>query len=133
MFVEYPNGTNGYYFYNPTEKKVFVSNHAIFLEKEFLLKENSGSKIELDEVQEQQTNIDQPIDPTPIARVDEVITKPKTTQGTCSTSRAYGPHERYRFLVTNEEDELTTYEKVLKSSKTDKWLKAMKSKMDSMY
>ena len=40
---------------------MFVSKHAIFLENEFL-KENSGSKIEVEEVESPQ-NIDQPNDP----------------------------------------------------------------------
>ena len=50
LFVGYPKETRGNYFYNPSEQKVFVSKHATFLEKEFLQKESSGSKIELDEV-----------------------------------------------------------------------------------
>ena len=32
----------GYYFYHTLEQKVFVSKHAVFLEKEFLLKEDNG-------------------------------------------------------------------------------------------
>ncbi|KAJ8756303.1 hypothetical protein K2173_025115 [Erythroxylum novogranatense] len=32
-----------------------------------------------------------------------------------------------------EDNEPTTYEEVLKSSESDKWLQAMKSEMDSMY
>ena len=38
VFVGYLKKTRGYYFYNPSEQKVFVSKHATFLEKEFLLK-----------------------------------------------------------------------------------------------
>ncbi|KAL8147689.1 hypothetical protein AgCh_005133 [Apium graveolens] len=56
-FVGYPKETLGYYFY--TDHRVFVSRHANFLEKEFILEGNSGSKIELDEVQEAQTTTDQ--------------------------------------------------------------------------
>ena len=48
--------------------------------------------------------------------------------------------ERYRFLINEQNDiflledvEPTTYEEYLNSSKTDKWLIAMKSEMDSMY
>ena len=58
LFVGYPKKTIGYYFYNPLEQKMFVSKHAIFLEKEFLLEEASGSKIELGEVQEPQMETD---------------------------------------------------------------------------
>ena len=35
-FVEYLNEINRYYFNYPTEQKMFVSRHAIFLEKEFI-------------------------------------------------------------------------------------------------
>ena len=52
LFMAYPKETRGYYFYNLIEQKMFVSRHATFLEKEFLQKESSGSKIELDEVQD---------------------------------------------------------------------------------
>ncbi|KAL0433528.1 UNVERIFIED_CONTAM: hypothetical protein Slati_2687100 [Sesamum latifolium] len=50
-FIEYPKETAGYYFYDPTEQKVFVSRNAVFLEKGFssdnrrdevLIEESSG-------------------------------------------------------------------------------------------
>ena len=50
LFLGYPKETMGYQFYNSLEQKVFVSNHVVFLEKEFLLKD-SGSKVEPEEVQ----------------------------------------------------------------------------------
>ena len=55
LFVGYSKKTIRYYFYNALEQKVFVSKHVIFLEKEFLLKESSGSKIELGKVKESQS------------------------------------------------------------------------------
>ena len=70
LFVGYPKETIGYYFYHTLEKKVFVSKHAIFLEKEFLLKEDSGSKIELDEVHDPQMDMYQPTDPESITHDD---------------------------------------------------------------
>ena len=39
LFVGYPKETRGYYFYHTLEQKQFVSMNAVFLEKEFLLKE----------------------------------------------------------------------------------------------
>ena len=51
LFVGYPKETKGYYFYNPSENKVFVARKAVFLEKEFISKKNSGSRIQLEEVQ----------------------------------------------------------------------------------
>ena len=44
--------TVGYTFYLRSEGKLFVAKNGSFLEKEFLLKELSGRKIELDEVVE---------------------------------------------------------------------------------
>ena len=52
VFIEYPNKTIGYTFYLRSEGKVFVAKKRSFLEKEFLSKELSGMKIELDEVVE---------------------------------------------------------------------------------
>ena len=49
LFVGYPKETMGYQFYNSLDQKVFISKHVIFLEKEFLLRDN-GSKVELEEV-----------------------------------------------------------------------------------
>ncbi|KAL0448438.1 UNVERIFIED_CONTAM: hypothetical protein Slati_1400200 [Sesamum latifolium] len=34
-FIGYPKKTAGYYFYNPSEQKVFVSRNAVFLENNF--------------------------------------------------------------------------------------------------
>ena len=42
----------GYYFYHPTEQKMFVSSKRHFLKKEFLSEGISASKIELDEVRQ---------------------------------------------------------------------------------
>ena len=36
IFVGYPKGTKGYYFYSPSVLKVFVSTNAKFLEKDYM-------------------------------------------------------------------------------------------------
>ena len=56
-FVGYPKETKGYYFYNASENKVFVSRDGIFLEREHISKGTSGSKVQLEEIQEPQNNI----------------------------------------------------------------------------
>ena len=48
----YPKVTVGYTFYLRSEGKLFVAKNGSFLEEEFLSKELSGRKIELDEVVE---------------------------------------------------------------------------------
>ena len=45
-----PKGDFGYTFYHRSEGKTFVAKNGSFLEKEFLLKEVSWRKVELDKV-----------------------------------------------------------------------------------
>ena len=54
LFVGYPKETKGYYFYIPSENKVFVARNGVFLERVFISKIVSGSKTSLEEVQEPQ-------------------------------------------------------------------------------
>ena len=49
VFIEYPKEIVGYTFYHRSEGK-FVADNRSFLEKEFLSKEVSGRKVELDKV-----------------------------------------------------------------------------------
>ena len=44
-FVDYLKENIGYYFYHPTQQKVFVGWHAIFLKKEFIQKRGSGRSV----------------------------------------------------------------------------------------
>ena len=50
VFIEYPKETVGYTLYHRSEGKTFVAKNGSCLEKEFLSKEVSGRKVELDEV-----------------------------------------------------------------------------------
>ena len=50
VFIWYPKETIGYTFYHRSDGKTFVAKNGSFLEKEFLLKEVSGRKVELDKV-----------------------------------------------------------------------------------
>ena len=52
----YPKETSGYYFYRPEEQLIFVAKRAIFLEDEYLLRIDSGSKVVLEEVLDPNTN-----------------------------------------------------------------------------
>ncbi|KAD4385131.1 hypothetical protein E3N88_25299 [Mikania micrantha] len=52
IFVGYPKETKAYYFYHPTDKKVFIARRAIFLEEDFLSKGMDGNNVDLDEVQD---------------------------------------------------------------------------------
>ena len=50
VFIGYPKETIKYTFYHRSEGKIFVAKNGNFLEKEFLSREVSGRKVELDEV-----------------------------------------------------------------------------------
>jgi hypothetical protein len=50
FFVGYLRETKEYYFYNKAEGKVFVAHNCVFLEKEFISKGVSGSKMQLEEI-----------------------------------------------------------------------------------
>jgi hypothetical protein len=50
FFVGYPRETKGYYFYNKVEGKVSITCNGVFMEKEFLSKGVSGSKVQLEEI-----------------------------------------------------------------------------------
>ena len=49
VFIGYPKENVGYTFCHRSEGKIFVAKNGSFLEKEFLSKEVSGRKVELDE------------------------------------------------------------------------------------
>jgi hypothetical protein len=51
------------YFCNKAEDKVFVAHNGVFIEKEFLSKGVSGSKMQLEEIQETPKNVLVPTDP----------------------------------------------------------------------
>ena len=87
LFVGYPKETKGYQFYNTLEQRLFASKHVVFLEKEFLLREDSGSKVELSEVQDALTDTFHLIEPKAIIHDDELIVDSSKTQVFCRTHR----------------------------------------------
>ena len=74
VFIGYPKETVGYTFYHRSEGKTIVAKNGSFLEKEFLSKEVSGRKVELDEVtipapllESSSSQKSVPVTPTPIS------------------------------------------------------------------
>src|ERR1043165_4728619 len=59
IFVGYPRETVGYTFYNQSEGKTFVAKTGCFLEKEFISKELSGRKIDLNEMIDQSLQVEE--------------------------------------------------------------------------
>ncbi|WJX29428.1 hypothetical protein P8452_18069 [Trifolium repens] len=140
LFVGYPKETKGYYFYNPTEGKVFVARTGVFLEKEFISKEISGRKVDLEEIQESQS-IDEPVEEHEQETQVIVDEQPaQVEQDQRRSSRIRNQPERYGYLITDQgdvllmdQDEPVTYQEAITGPESEKWLEAMKSKMDSMY
>jgi hypothetical protein len=60
FFVGYPREFKWYYFYNNAEGKVFVVCNGVFLEKAFLSKGVSESKVQLEEIWETPKNVSAP-------------------------------------------------------------------------
>ena len=122
LFVGYPKETRGYQLYNALEKRLFVSKHVVFLEKEFLLGEDSGSKVELSEVQDALTDASHLTKPEAVIHDDEFIADSSKTQVFRKTSRIRSVPESYGFLISEQKDVLliendkpTTYEESLNS------------------
>ena len=73
LFVGYPKETMGYQFNNTLEQRLFISKHVVFLEKEFLLREGSGSKVQLSEVQDALIDASHLTKPEAVVHDDELI------------------------------------------------------------
>ncbi|KAL0463012.1 UNVERIFIED_CONTAM: Retrovirus-related Pol polyprotein from transposon RE2, partial [Sesamum latifolium] len=124
-FIGYPKETTGYYFYDPTEQKVFVSRNAVLLKKGF------PSDNRRDEVLIEESSGEPPHDSTasfePTVHTDGVPVLRRSTR----ESRV---PERYGFvgLTSQLDNDPKTYGEVMSDIDSDKWLEAMKSEMDSM-
>ena len=147
VFIGYPKETVGYTFYHRSQGKIFVAKNGSFLEKEFLSKEVSGRKVELDEVivpspllESSSSQKSVPVTPTPIseeANDDDHVTSDQVTTEPCRSTRVRSALEWYGNPVLEvmllDHDEPTNYEEAMMSPDSAEWLEAMKSEMRSMY
>ena len=129
VFIGYPKETVGYTFYHRSEGKTFVVKNGCFLEKEFLSKEVSGRKAELDEVtvpaplleiSSSQKSV--PVTTTPISEEvndddhetsDQVTTKPRRSTRVRSALEWYGSPVLEVMLL--DHDKPTNYEEAMMS------------------
>ena len=132
-FIGYPKNSRGYVFYNTEEQKVIVSTHGVFLEKEFLSKEINSEIVDLDEIQETNTEAETVGEPSsPIHENTQPIRR--------SSRESRAPERYYGFLVDGEKEDCVldddtplSFQQALRSKDSALWLGAMKSEMDSMY
>jgi hypothetical protein len=137
FFVGYRRETKGYYFYNKAESKVFVACNGIFLEKEFLSKGVSWSKVQLEEIREIPKNVSAPTDP--IQEVQDVVPPDIEAPAPCRSIRACHATKKFTLLPTErrhilllENDEPMAYTEVMMGPDYEKWLRAMESEIESM-
>ena len=145
VFVGYPKETRGYYFYKPSENKVFVARGGVFLEKEFVSKTVSGSTVHLEEIRDetaqpeaiQEPNDIEVMEPEVVLETEPILAN--DTQGPRRSERTSRPPLRYGFLVSNngdlvvvDSDDPTTFQEAVDGPDSDKWLEAMKEEMQSM-
>ena len=147
LFIGYPKETIRYTFYHRSEGKTFVAKNGSFLEKEFVSKEVSGRKVELDEVtipapllESSSSQKPVPVTSTPIseeANDDDHVTSDQVTTEPRRSTRVRSAPECYNNLVLDvmllDHNELTKYEEAMMSPDSAKWLEAMKSLIGSMY
>ncbi|GKD12310.1 putative RNA-directed DNA polymerase [Tanacetum coccineum] len=143
LFVGYLEESFGYLFYKPKDNVVFVARRGVFLEREMISKEDSGSKIDLEEIQESG-------DEEPIVNTDtqpEVVTPGKPDDISLPNRRTSGrdskpPQFYYDFHIEEDKisdstlselDEPTNYKEAMASPEAAKWKEAMKSEIQSMY
>ena len=124
-----------------SEGKIFVAKNGSFLEKEFLSKEVSGRKVELDEVlplepessaaQENVSVVPPPtreeVNDDDHETSDQVTTEPRRSTRVRSALEWNGNPVLEVMLL--DHDEPTNYEEAMTIPDSAKWLEAMKSEM----
>src|SRR3954470_6842057 len=73
VFIGYPKEKVGYTFYHRSEGKTIVAKNGSFLQKEFLSKEVSGRKVELDEVTVPAPLLESSTSPEPVSVTSKPI------------------------------------------------------------
>jgi hypothetical protein len=146
VFIGYPKEMIGYTFYHRSKGKVFVAKNGSFLEKEFLSKEVSGRKVELDEVIEPSLELESSaapkVVPAPLAPTGDEAndedheTLNDATTELCRSTRSRATPEWYRNPVLTvmllDNNEPANYEEAMMSPDSGKWLEAMKCELGSM-
>jgi hypothetical protein len=136
--VGYPRETKGYYFYNKAKGKMFVARNGIFIEKEFLSKGFSGSKVQLDEIQEAPETVSTPTDP--IQGVQDVVLYDAKAPALGRSIRTRHTTEKFTLLTTEQRDILLLnndqpmiYTEGMMGHDSEKWLGAIESEIESMH
>ncbi|KAK4850321.1 hypothetical protein QYF36_005646 [Acer negundo] len=135
IFVGYPKETKGYYFYSPSDLKVFISTNAKFLEKDYMNNFVPRSRIVLNEMSGDTI-------PREVAQPNPIISSDPTQDQQPTIPRRSGrvrtQPERYIGLgesVENlpDDDDPYTYKEAMEDVDSRHWQKAMQSEIESMF
>ncbi|KAI9200924.1 hypothetical protein LWI28_015124 [Acer negundo] len=135
IFVGYPKETKGYYFYSPSDLKVFVSTNAKFQEKDYMNDFVPRSRIVLNEMSGETI-------PREVAQPNPIVSSDPTQDQQPSIPRRSGrvrtQPERYIGLgesVENlpDDDDPYTYKEAMEDVDSRHWQKAMQSEIESMF
>ncbi|GJY66977.1 retrotransposon protein, putative, ty1-copia subclass [Tanacetum coccineum] len=138
IFVGYLKETMRYYFYNSCENKIFVARYVKFFENSLTLREASGSNVDLEINQEENT---QPSENTRLQH-NEVKHMDVEPHGEivpiCRPNRIPRVHNQYGCYVDAKKHELgnlnkpPNYKAAFSDLKSDKWVEAKNAKIQSM-
>ena len=138
MFVGYPKDTRGGLFYSPSDKKVFVSTNANFLEDNYMTNFKPRSKVVLEELRSDQirkspSTTDEQKVKRPLFLFRNILVPRRSGRVVRLPSR-YGHEGEVQFLVsiTNQDDPLANHDAMDDSDK-DKWQDTMNQEIESMY
>ncbi|KAL0420724.1 UNVERIFIED_CONTAM: hypothetical protein Slati_3095300, partial [Sesamum latifolium] len=122
-FIGYSKETAGYYFYDPTEQKTFISRNTVFLEKSFPSDSRRDEVLIEQSSEEPQHNSTTSFEPTVHTNGVPVLRR--------STRESRVPN-RYEFvgLTSQMDNDPKMYGEAMSDIDSDKWFKAMKSEMD---
>ncbi|KAK0601219.1 hypothetical protein LWI29_022258 [Acer saccharum] len=135
IFVGYPKETKGYYFYSPSDLKVFVSTNAKFLEKDYMNDFVPKSRIVLNEMSGD-TIPREVTQPNPIVSSDPTQDQQPTIPR--RSGRVRTQPERYIGLgesVENlpDDDDPYTYKEAMEDVGSRHWQKAMQYEIESIF
>jgi hypothetical protein len=116
---------------------VFVARNGVFIQKKFLPKGVSGSKVQLEKIQETPKNVSALTNP--IQEVQYVVPQDVEAPAPRRSIRARYTTKKFTLLTMEQRDilfldndEPMTYTKAMMGPDSKKWLGAMESKIQSM-
>jgi hypothetical protein len=103
------------------------------MEKEFLFKGVSESKVQLEEIQETPKNVSAPTDPIQEVQDVEAPAPCRSIRGCRTTKKFTLLTTEKRDILLLDNDEPMTYTEAVMGTDSEKWLGAMESKIQSMH